>query len=387
MDQKFTFSSTLKLRLAGLIGLGLIVTIYGFISNPDKTWANLLLNNFYFLSLALGAMFFVALQYVTESGWATMFKRLPEAMSFYIIIAGAIAILLFFGMPSLYEWAEPGVTDHDTLIAHKSPYLNVPFFMIRLVVVFAIWLLLMVMMRRYSLKEDIEGSIALFNKTKRISMAFIFLFVITFSIAAIDWIMTIDAHWYSTIFGLRAIISALYYAIAVMILLAFFLRGKFGIFQEMNVAHRHDFSRYIFRLSIAWGYLWFVQYLIIWYANIPEATTYFVTRVNPPWSPLFYLEFILNWTIPFLVTMSDDFGRKKVVLISMSILLLIGFYIMLYLQIMPGTIGEMHFGLIDVGMFVGFAGIFLYFFFTFFSKAAIMPVNHPYLKESMTKEL
>ncbi len=386
MDQKYTFSSKVKYRLAGLIVLGLLATIYGFISNPDKTWANLLLNNFYFLSLALGAMFFIAVQYVTESGWSAMFKRIPEAMAFYVLVAGAIAILLFFGMQSLYEWAEPGITETDKLIAHKSPYLNVPFFMVRLVVVFAVWLILLVIMRRNSLKEDLAGSLALFNKNKRLSMAFIFLFVISFSVATIDWIMTIDSHWYSTIFGLRAIISSIYYAVAVMILLSFFLKGK-GLFKEMNISHRHEFSRYIFRLSIVWGYLWFVQYIIIWYANIPEATTYYVPRVSEPWSPLFYAELLINWTIPFVVMMSDDFARKKIVMISISIMLLIGFYIMLYLQIMPGSIGIKSFGLVDIGMFAGFAGVFLFIFFTFFAKAPAMPVNHPYLKESLSREL
>ncbi len=386
MDQKFSFTTTARYRLLGLIGLGLVFTIYGFISDPDKTWANLLLNNFYFLSLALGAMFFVAAQYVTESGWSAMFKRIPEAMSYYVLVAGAVAIVLFFGLDRLYEWAVPGITETDKLIAHKAPYLNAPFFLIRLVVVFAIWLILLVLMRKNSRLEDLSYSVALFNKNKRLSMAFIFLFVITFSVAAIDWIMTIDSHWYSTIFGLRAIISAMYYAVAVMILLLFFLNGK-GYFKELNEAHRHGFARYIFRLSIVWGYLWFVQYLIIWYANIPEATAYYVPRVSEPWSALFYAELLINWTIPFLVMMSDNFARKKVVMIAISILLLIGFYIMLYLQIMPGSIGPKSFGLVDIGMFVGFAATFLYLFFMFFAKSPVMPVNHPYLKESLTSEL
>lgn len=386
MDQQFVFSSKSKLRLAGLIGIGLLFTIYGFIADPDKTWANLLLNNFYFLSIALGAMFFIALQYVTESGWSVMFKRIPEAMAFYVLAAGAVAIILYFGMESLYEWARPGITETDKLIAHKSPYLNVPFFMVRLILVFTIWIVMLIIMRKHSFKENLSDSIALFNKNKRISMAFIFLFLISFSVAAIDWIMTIDSHWYSTIFGLRAIISALYYAIAVMVLLLFFLKGQ-GFFKEMNLSHNHEFGRYIFRLSIVWGYLWFVQYLIIWYANIPEATSYYVPRVSEPWSAMFYIELLINWTIPFLVMMSDDFARKKVVLITISILLLIGFYLKLYLQIMPGSIGPKSFGFVDIGMFVGFAGIFLYIFFTFLGRTTLISANHPYLKESLTRKL
>ena len=217
-------------------------------------------------------------------------------------------------------------------------------------------------------------------------MVFIFVFAVTFSVAAFDWIMSIDSHWFSTIFGLRALMSSFYFSVSAMVLLVLWL-NRSGYMGSLNQYHLNDFARYLFRLSIAWGYLWFMQYLIIWYANIPETTFYYVYRVNEPWTFLFYAELVINWTIPFIVLMSDNFARKRAVLALVSILLLFGFYLGLYLQIMPGTTGSPDIGFLEIGSFAGFAGLFLLIFMYILSKASLLPRNHPYMEESMRHHL
>jgi hypothetical protein len=382
MKMTFYFPLYLKYISFILIGIGVAAFGYAFYTNPGQAWVNLLLNNFYFLSIAVGALFFIAIQYVSESGWSAMFKRVPEAMSGFILVAGIFALLLLIGSHSLYHWTHADVVETDALIAHKSPYLNLPFFIIRLVIVFASWILLYLAIRNLSQKENEDGSMALFEKNKFYSKLFIFTFVITFSIAAFDWIMSIDSHWFSTVFALRAIISAIYFSIAFMVLLLLFL-NKQGYFENLSKYHLHDFGRYIFRFSIVWGYLWFIQYLILWYANIPEGTQYYVPRLQGDWEPLFYVDFILNWTIPFVVMMSDSLGRNRIVLIVISSIMLIGFYVSLYLQIWPGTLGVAKFGLIEAGCFLGFLGLFLLVFFYLLSKRPLLSMKHPYMEESL----
>ena len=386
MQETFNIPPKARLGALLLIAIGVLALIFGFTTDSSRTWAVILLNNFYFLSLALGAMFFIAIQYVSESGWSAMFKRIPEAMTFFVPVALVIMLVMFAGIRDIYEWSVPGITEKDALIAHKAPYLNVPFFYLRLLAIFGAWIILIFFMRKLSLREDVLGGQDWFKKSKKYSMVFIFVFVVTFSIAAFDWIMSIDSHWFSTIFGIRAIISSLYFTIAVIILLTLWL-NRSGYLGSLNKYHLNDFARYLFRLSIVWGYLWFMQYLIIWFANLQETTFYYYYRLKEPWSVLFYAELLINWTIPFVVLMSDDLARKRVVLVSISTLLLVGFYISLYVQIMPGTIGTLNIGFLEIGSFAGFAGLFLLIFMYMLSKASLLPENHPYIEESLKHHL
>jgi hypothetical protein len=382
VKERFNIPQKAKLACWILTGAGLVVFIPGFISDPARMWTAILLNNFYFLSLSLGAVFFITLQYVTDSEWSAMFKRIPGAMALYVPVAFIVMLALAGGLSQIYEWAVDDIAQRDVLIAHKSPYLNIPFFYLRVLLIFGAWIGLIAMLRYFSLKEDEGEGLRWFRKSKHYSMVFIFVFAVTFSVAAFDWIMSIDAHWFSTIFGIKAIISSLYYAVAVMILLVLGL-NRAGYLVQLNSYHLSDFARYLFRLSIVWGYLWFMQYLIIWYANIPETTFYYYYRINEPWTFLFYANLIINWTIPFALLMADKPGRNRTVLAATSILLLAGFYISLYLQIIPGSTGELRIGYLEIGSFAGFAGIFLLIFMYGLSKASLMPRNHPYLQKSL----
>lgn len=386
MRETITIPQRVRILALILTGIGLIALVTGFLTDQSRTFTSLLLNNYYFLSLSLGAVFFVSLHHVTDAGWSSMFKRIPEAMASYVPFAFIVMLVLFAGVRDIYEWAEPGITETDALIAHKSPYLNLPFFYIRAILLFCAWIILIILIRRASLRGDREDGPAWYQKNKHLSMVYIFVFSITFSVASFDWIMSIDSHWFSTLFGIRAIVSSLYYAVSLLVILVILL-NKAGYLEALNKYHLNDFARYLFRLSIVFGYLWFMQYLIIWYANIPETTFYYVYRVNEPWTFLFYAELVINWTIPFILLMSDDLARKKSVLIPVSILLLAGFYISLYIQIMPGTTGFIRFGFIEAGSFLGFAGVFMLLFMRTLSKAPLYAKVDPFIQESVSHHL
>ncbi len=382
MNTSYKPSKTLGLIQALLIMIGVAAVITGFITDPARTWPNLLLNNVYFLTISMGAMLFYSLQYITGSSWSVLIQRIPLALGSFIPVAAILMLLLYFGLPHIYEWAHPGITETDKLIAHKAPFLNVPFYMIRIGVYFALWIPLFIMLQRLANKEDLEANMAFYKKSGYFSKVFVFITVLFFSMAAIDWIMTIDAHWYSTLFGFRAMVTSMYYAVAMIVLLVFFLKSQ-GYLPQLNTAHQHDLARYLFRFSIVFGYLWFMQFLILWYANIPELTVYYQPRFLGEWKYLFYAELFMNFAIPFVVMMADEIGKKKQVLIGISALLIAGLWISLFLQIMPGSYGILKFGFIEAGMWLGYAGLFLYLTLRALSKTKLIPENHPQINDSM----
>jgi len=382
MEEKFIIPKKLKQVAIALIAVGVVSLAVGFFTDPVRAWANYLLNNFYFVSIAVGAAFFVSIQYITQSGWSAAFKRIPEAMSAYIPFAAGLFILLAFGVHSLYEWSHEEALATDRLIQHKSPFLNLPFFMLRVVVFFGLWILLTKLIRKVSLKEDEVGGMEHFIKLEQLSKIFIFVVAITFSIFAIDMIMSLEVHWFSTIFAAKMFIAAFLHGASIITLIVIILH-KVGCLSVLNRSHLHDFTRYMFMLSIVWGYFNFAQFMLIWYGNIPEETQFYVHRSHGVFQVLFYMNIVLNWAIPFLFLMPRKNSRSKMVMVPVIILLIIGQYTELYYQIWPATVHEAKFGLIEIGTFLGFVGLFSLVVVTYLAKASLVPKNHPYLQESI----
>lgn len=386
MDTSFKPSKKLSLILFSMIAIGIIAVVAGFVFDPARTWPNILLNNMYFITISIGALMFFSIQFITGSSWSALFQRVPLAAGAFLPAGFILMLLLYFGLHNIYEWSHPGITETDKLIAHKAPFLNVPFFMVRILIYFAFWIPLLIMLRKYAKKEDLDGGTEWYLKSAFFGKVFIFAAVLLFSLAAVDWVMTIDAHWYSTIFGFRAMVTSMYYGTAVIILLIFFLKSL-GFFPQFNEAHRHDLARYLFRFSIVFGYLWFMQFLILWYANIPELTVYYNPRFLGEWRMLFYAEPLINFAIPFVVVMADDIGKKIPVMIGISALLMLGLWISLFLQVMPGSYGTLKFGFTEIGIWIGYAGLYLFLVFTALSRMAVEPKNHPFLAESIHHHL
>jgi hypothetical protein len=362
--------------------IGTVTFITGFLHRPEQTWANYLLNNYYFLSLAIGASFFMSLQYITQSGWSAGFKRVSEAMASYIPVAAVFFVVLYFGMHTIYHWSHPEGIEQDSLLQHKSTYLNVPFFFLRLVAYFICWILMTRYLRKASLKEDEEGGLTWFHKSEFLSRVYIFILAVTFSLACFDLIMSIDPHWYSTIFAFKNFAAAFYHGAAIILLIVVIL-NKNGHFTFFNRNHLQDFSSYIFMLSIIYGYLWFAQFMLIWYGNIPEETIYYAIRWEHQWKVLFWADILVNWFIPFAFLMPKKPARRLKVVVPIILLLIAGQWISQYLQIFPGITGENNFGLLEVGCFMGYAGLFTFIVARALASAPLVPRNHPYLGECM----
>ncbi len=388
MKEQLHVTKTFRIITLFLTGIGAAAFISGLFLDPQRTWANYLIVNYYFFSIAMGGAFFLVLQSISQSGWSAAFKRVPEAMMAYIPFAAVFFLLLYFGLHDLYHWSHEEAVAVDPLLQHKSAFLSVPFFYVRMIIYFALWIFFIFKIRKLSQMEDAinppsqDRILKLFGTSEHYSKLFIFVLAITFSFSAFDWIMSIDAHWYSTIFALKNLIAAFLHGVSILVLIVLILHRK-GHYPFLNKFHLHDFSRYIFMLSIVWGYFWFAQFMIIWYGNIPEETVYYYIRWQDGWETLFFLEIGLNWALPFLVLLPVKTSRNMNVLTGVIIVLIIGQYLDLFVQVIPGTTGLLKFGWLEAGIFLGFAGLFTLVVATALGSTKLIPSNHPYIDESL----
>ncbi len=391
MKEQVTVSKSFKILTFLLITIGAVTFILGIFTNRQATWANYLIVNYYFFSLAMGGAFFFVIQSISQSGWSSAFKRVSEAIMSFIPFAAVFFLLLYFGMNDLYHWSHKEAVAIEPLLQHKSAYLNVPFFFARMIIYFTLWIVLFRKLRNISLSEDLsdstnmDGILSLFGKSELYSKILVFILVITFSLSAFDWIMSIDVKWYSTIFALKNLVAAFLHGVSILTLIVFILY-KLGYFPFLNKYHLHDFARYIFMLSIVWGYFWFAQFMIIWYGNIPEETMYYYVRWHEGWKVMFFLEIGLNWAVPFMVLLPVKSSRNMTAIVIVIMFLIIGQYVDLYVQVIPGTTGVLKFGWNAAGIFLGYAGLFALIVATTLSKAKIIPPNHPYLEESLNHQ-
>jgi len=398
----YEFKSRNRMIAGTMIIIGIIAIAAQFATHHEQTWANLLMNNFMFLAFGLGATFFLALQYVAEVGWSTVIKRPLEALGQVIPVAGVIMILIiFFGGNHLYHWMDAGITDpkaanYDKIIAGKSAYLNAPFFWVRVVLYFVIWTYGAKKLRASSLLMDQGDSTAVWKKTRRFACGFLVLFAVTESTMSWDFIMSIEPHWYSTLFGWYTFAGLFITSLVGLAFTVTYLKSK-GYLQEVTEHHLHDMGKFIFAFSIFWTYLWFCQFMLIWYANLPEEVTYFMLRQDH-YRGLWLGSFFINFLCPFIILMSRDAKRKARLVMGMCILLFIGHWFDTFIMVVPGAMvtashhaseaagHEMLYGKItwmEIGTTIGFVGLLIYLVQHYLSKAPLVIKNDPLMEESL----
>jgi len=386
MDNNYTFSPKTQMVLLALSGLGTLLLLLGyFIESPSnqQIWTNILINNLFFLFVALFGGVFQALHKIAYAGWHTALQRIPEALASFLPISALLMFLLYFGMHDIYHWSHEGL--HDPILEGKSVYLNLPFFFIRMAVYFAGWIWLTRLLRKNSLQQDLSTDIRYYKKGKLLAALFMVFFAISSSTMSWDWIMSIDAHWYSTLYGWFIFIGLFVIGIASMILIISFLKRK-GHLQFVNKEHIHDMGKYLFAFSIFWMYLWFSQYLLIWYSHIPEETAYFAPRLNDH-TILFFTILVLNFLVPFLGLMTRNSKRNLKWLSVMAAIVLVGQWLNIYLLVIPGTIGKSaSIGFVEIGFVCLYLGGFLFVVFSSLAKAPLLSKNDPLLEESFHYE-
>ncbi len=388
MDRKYELNRNNKVIPMIMIAIGIAAITVGFMTDKTRTWAVLLQNNFYFMAISLCGTFFMAFNYVAQAGWSVAIKRVPEAMGGFLKYAMVGMILIFvLGHHDLYYWTHSEYYDvnspeYDHILAGKSGFLNVPFFVIRLVVYAVIWIGFTHMLRRQSLLEDQEGGLIHYKKSITLSAVFLVLFAITSSTSAWDILMSIDAHWFSTLFGWYTFIGLFVSGMAMMCLIILYLRSR-GYMENVTENHLHDVGKFMFAFSIFWTYLWFSQFMLIWYANLPEEVVYYQVRWNY-FRTLWVANLLINFCAPFLVLMTRDAKRQSRILWIGGIIILAGHWLDVYVMVMPGTVGaNWQIGFIEIGTMLGYLGLFIFVTLTELTKAALVPKNHPMLSESL----
>lgn len=382
-SKKFELSPKLKALFILFAVIGLVTFIVGLKTQPDRAWSNFLLEYFYWLCLGLSGVFFAALQHITASHWSVTVRRVGEAFIAYLPVAALLFIVLLFGLQNLYEWTHPHVMEHDPILGMKKGYLNVPFFAIRAALLFAVALGLGGWMIKNSIRQDKSGDPRLTLLNTKISAPFLLLFAVTFTLVSVDLMMSLAPHWFSTIFGVYCWAGLFYSGLAMMAIWVIALRQKGILADFVTDDHLHDLGKLMFAFLVFWGYVAFSQYMLIWYANLPEETPYMITRVSGAWKPVSTALMLVKFVIPFFLLVSRPAKRRENWLMFIAFWFLAAQWLDIYWMVFPAHFDKPVFGFMEIGMFLGFAGIFCLSVGGFLKRVSAVAVKDPWMEQCL----
>jgi hypothetical protein len=351
----------------------------------NKPWAALYVACIFFLLVTMGVLAFYAIQQVASAGWSPVLFRVMQGITAYLpwgsVIFFVILVLCGLHFNHMFIWLDPEVVAHDKLIAGKAGYLNFPFWIVRAGIFLIGWNLYRYYSAKNCLAQDESKDDSFYKKNFNISAMFLVFFIVSESIMSWDWILSIDPHWFSTLFGWYVFASFFVSGITTICMVTLYLKSK-GYLEHVNTSHIHDLAKFMFGFSVFWTYLWFSQFMLIWYANIPEEITYFITRIELYNLP-FFGAVVMNFLFPILILINTDFKRISWILVMAGTVILAGHYIDFFNMIMPGTVGDRWFiGVSEIASVLFFLGLFIYVVFTALSKVPLLPKRNPFIEES-----
>ncbi|MFY7665880.1 quinol:cytochrome C oxidoreductase [Flavobacterium sp.] len=351
----------------------------------NKPWAALYVACIFVMLISLGVLVFYAIQQVAQAGWSPVLFRVMQGITAYLpvgsIIFFVILVLSAMHFNHLFVWMDEEVVKNDKLIQGKAGYLNPTFWLIRAAIFLIGWNLYRYLSRKNCLAQDAASDDSFYKKNFKLSAGFLVFFIVSESIMAWDWIMSFDPHWFSTLFGWYVFASFFVSGITTIALVTLYLQSV-GELKFVNSSHVHDLAKFMFGISVFWTYLWFSQFMLIWYANIPEEVTYFVQRIEDYNLPFFGM-LVMNFLFPLLILINTDFKRVKWVIVMAGIVILLGHYVDFFNMIMPSAVGDQWFiGIPEIGALMFFVGLFLLVVFTALGKADLLVKRNPFIEES-----
>lgn len=378
-------TSTLA-RIALIAGvLGLILSIVAMFTDRENFFQSYLVAFTFFTTLAVGGLFAVLIHFVTGAVWSVVLRRIAENLASLLPVMGILSIPLFFGLEDMFHWADSEHVAHDAILQKKAAYLNVPFFIIRNVFYFATWTILVMLINRFSKQLDNGDETAL----KRLHMTAavgIPLFAVTVTFFGFDWLMSIDAHWFSTMFGVYTFSGGFLGALAFLTLTAIFLRRHEGVGDFITKEHLHDYGKMLFAFTVWWTYIGGSQYFLIWYANIPEETGWFLARWHHGWKLLSMFLMVFHFMVPFVLLIFQASKRTVAIVAAAATILFVMHYIDHYWLVMPNHVFGHHGGhlsWIHFAAIVGIGGIFVGVFWQRMGASTLVPVGDPKLQASI----
>ncbi len=413
MNQQFELPGAYKKWTMALLIAGVLALLWGLIMyhptahaghgenvNSTRFWAVLLQNSTYWLLTVNASMFFICVTTMAHGGWQVAFRRVPEAISSLVPILGAITLIIlmcivFGGRTDIYHWLDKAAVAHDKILKGKEGFLNPGFFLIASTVSIGLWWLLGQKMRKFSLESDAMGTMDYETGKKWVwkNTVWASLFTVVFGLTVASttpwlWLMSLDAHWYSTMYSWYTFASTFVSGLSLIGIFVIYLRNQNQL-EYVTDEHLHDIGKFIFAFSIFWTYLWFSQYMLIWYSNQTEETRYFIDRIGTaeksgPYHGLFFLNLILNFLCPLIILMKKSTKRNWTLMLFMCILVIFGQWINFYQMVMPGVLHEnaqlMPF---ELGIAALFIGIIMWGVGRYITRNSLLAKNNPYLKESM----
>lgn len=366
--------------------VGLIASGVGFFLDKDQFFFSYITSFTFFTSLALASLILVMIHHITKSSWGAVIRRIPESLSANLWIWAIFMIPVLLGMSSLYQWTNTEYVANDPILLGKTAYLNETFFVIRQFIYFGIWGYLGYKLHKVSLDMDETSDWGLTTLLRKVSAPGILIFAITVAFASFDWLMSLDAHWFSTMFGVYFFAMSFQALFPVIILMVFWMQKNNVLTDIVKKAHIYDLGAWFFGFTVFYAYIAFSQFLLIYYANIPEETLWYFHRLEGSWEFISYSLLIGRFAVPFLLLMNRETKHNRKLLGFVSVLILVLHFIELHWIVMPVL---HHHGIalswLDITTLLGLGGIFMGLFFSTFKQHNIVPVNDPQLADSLDK--
>jgi hypothetical protein len=380
----FQISGGLKTLFIVFAVVGVAAFALGLQQDAPRAWSSFLLNHFYFMSLALGGLFIAALQWLTSAMWSAPVRRISESFTAYLPVALVLSVVLYFGLHDLFIWTDPAVVKADTVLSHKEGWLSINFFMIRDIIAIALWIFFAKIMIGNSIAQDTSKDAKLTLRNRRLSPAFMIIFGLSFTVISFDLMMSLEPKWYSTMFGVYCFAGLFYSSLALTCLVTLYLRSKGKLEGIVNDNHLHDLGKFMFAFTVFWAYIGFSQFMLIWYANLPEETVYFIERFQGGWMYVSIFLLVGKFMTPFFLLLPRDSKRSPTVLAIAGIWMMIAQWIDVMWMVQPhfSPTGP-QFGITEIGMTIGFIGIFGFVVSRFLGKYNIVAIGDPNLARSV----
>lgn len=404
--QQFEIPGKMKTWSLALIGVGLVALLAGLFTKGFSAdeheqahfWGTLMYNTIFWTMVCNASMFFISVTTLAMGGWQQSFRRIPEAISTLVPIFGSItfAVLIYVVVSDkhhIYHWLDKEAVAKDAILSGKAGFLNPTFFIVWTTLTIGLWSVLGWRMRQISKEADeapmdkATGAKFILRNTVRAALFTVWFALTVGSTVPWLWMMSIDAHWYSTMYSWYTFASTFVSGMSLIALWVIYLKNK-GYLEYTNQEHLQDLGKFMFAFSIFWTYLWFSQYMLIWYANIPEETVYFKHRVQGPYKGIFFLNLIINFVCPLLILMKRAAKRNYTLMTFMAVLIVFGHWLDFY-QMVMGSLSKEHvtLGWLDFGILSLFVGLMIFFVGKSLASKPLIAKYHPFLKESIIHQV
>lgn len=381
---KYQISKPAKTMIAILMFIGVLTFIFGLYQESERIWHSYIVSYFYFISLSLGGLFFCAINHVSNAYWSVTVRRIAEAFTSFLPIGLIATLILLLGIKDLFMWLDADTVAKDAILQGKEAYLNKGFFLIRIFGFLGLWIWFGMKIVKNSLDQDKDGNIEWTRKNVFYSVIFLVVFAFSYSLFSVDMMMSLDPHWFSTMFGVYCFAGLFQSFLAMAALFAIYFVKHGYLSDYVNENHIHDIGKFLWAFTIFYAYIAFSQFMLIWYANIPEETLFFIHRGHGAWMWVSMSLLFVKFVFPFLALAPRGAKRNYQWLSMVAVVILIMQYVDLYWLVYPNfDAHHVKFSFWEIGVFLGFLGAFLLAANKFLEKHNIVAIRDPRLQKSL----